>query len=909
MNARMNHFRPLPAAILLLAAWLPVPAGAQVRILADAVTGEPFGVGRLTLVMPKELLPVPLGIEAIGLNEKSGRALYPAINKPVAGRLVKDFLDIQSPLTTGGPVRDEVSGLLRGILDRPPRTAIYFLFRGTGSLELTLQCRSPQTMVITPRNDPAAHKRLLQAWWSQYAASFRPLQEKPDYPPLVDNYLTTTLARRLVLELPKKQQTESWQDALMEELGLMTGTESIRIAMQQDRILGLNNLHLPADQPLPEQPTPAALQFPPVADDVEIEPIALRVPNECYYVRFGSFSNFLWMQDTLEKWGGDLQNLLGARGLDYQLGRRMEDELVTKQTEIARMFGGAMISDVAIIGTDVFSREGAAYGLMFHAAQSTALGAGLVQQRLERLGQGGVTEKKLEIGGHTVSFLSAPDGSVRSYYAADGDYHFMTTSKTLAMRFLQTGSGIGALGTSKDFRYTRSVMPLSREDTVFVYLSDAFFRNVTGPRYRVEMARRLQAAADVDLVQLAVLASATEGKPGETIEELIAGGLLPGSFGPRPDGSRTVLKDGQVYDRLRGHRGMFLPVSDTPVGRVTRAEASVYRKFADVFQEKWDGRMDPTIIGIKREALPENREKVVLDVQLSPFAAEHFNFLSQWAGPPDKMQLVPIPGDMVAGELVLQDQHLFGGLADFGPPPQIGDGRLFPLGRLRDALVGYLGTTGQLGLLGVLDAMITTRPDARGYAGSQLGPWRRQFDGFTVYSLHPEVLAAVTPQLRFVEARRPAQLRLRIDDLTRAKMTPWLNGLGYARTRETSLGNLRLMSALDQQLHVPPEDCMDAAEFLLDAKLVCPLGGDYVFGKTAAGGGWWTSTALQTGGVRQPPPGYQAPPLNWFRGLQLDATMTRKVLSAHAEIIMQLPAVATSERNGVSDATAGKPAR
>ncbi len=33
--------------------------------------------------------------------------------------------------------------------------------------------------------------------------------------------------------------------------------------------------------------------------------MAMRVPAECFYVRFGSFANFLWLQDTLAKWGGD----------------------------------------------------------------------------------------------------------------------------------------------------------------------------------------------------------------------------------------------------------------------------------------------------------------------------------------------------------------------------------------------------------------------------------------------------------------------------------------------------------------------------------------------------------------------------------------------------------------------------
>jgi hypothetical protein len=37
------------------------------------------------------------------------------------------------------------------------------------------------------------------------------------------------------------------------------------------------------------------------------------------------------------------------------------------------------------------------------------------------------------------------------------------------------------------------------------------------------------------------------------------------------------------------------------------------------------------------------------------------------------------------------------------------------------------------------------------------------------------------------------------------------------------------------------------------------------------------------------PQGYLSPPLNWLRGLDLDATMAEKSVSAHAEVIMQSP--------------------
>ena len=137
---------------------------------------------------------------------------------------------------------------------------------------------------------------------------------------------------------------------------------------------------------------------------------------------------------------------------------------------------------------------------------------------------------------------------------------------------------------------------------MFVYFSDAFFRNFMGPAYRIESLRRLEAATDIEIVQLAKLNAATEGKPGGTIEELISGGFLPPGFGPRADGSRAVIGKGEVYDSLRGRRGSFVPVPDVPVQEISRAEGDSYARFLAYAQENW-GRVEPILVGLQRKAL------------------------------------------------------------------------------------------------------------------------------------------------------------------------------------------------------------------------------------------------------------------------------------------------------------------
>ena len=117
----------------------------------EAFAGQPFGVGRITFELPQNMLPEPLGIEGIGLGEKHGRVLYPALDNPAFGKMMKESSTATRRLTSGGPVREEVGGLLRGILDRPPRTTLYFLFRGDEPLELSLQARAADAACASSR--------------------------------------------------------------------------------------------------------------------------------------------------------------------------------------------------------------------------------------------------------------------------------------------------------------------------------------------------------------------------------------------------------------------------------------------------------------------------------------------------------------------------------------------------------------------------------------------------------------------------------------------------------------------------------------------------------------------------------------------------------------------------------------
>lgn len=895
----------------------------------EAFVGQPFGVGRIELTITPDILPTPLGVEGILIKEANGRIHYPVIATPPMG------------------------GFFAGLVGSQPRASFYFLFRGNGPLEIELLTRRPVRLMVKPQSDARRFNRLLTSWWREYAQPPGLFESKPDYPPLVAQYLRLMLAQRLGLR-PPQPSSESWEEWFRKQLGLTLSSEPIRLKMMETRFFEPSALSGPADHPLPDPWDNAQGLSPHVPADVQIEPIASHVPVECLYVRFANFRNFLWLQDTLARWGGDIQNLVALRSLNYEMGQRMEQQLVLRQSALSRLFGETVVADVAIIGYDLYFHEGASFGLLFQAKNNLLFQTNLLQQRKERLAQGDVREEKLTILEQPVSYLVSDDGTVRSYYVSHGEFHLVTTSRKLVERFLEASRGKQALSDSPEFRLARSLFSLDRPDTVFVYLSREFFQNLTGPAYRIETQRRMQALTDLDLVELALLAAASEGIKAETIEDLVARGYLPKGFGPRSDGSFPRLENGIVRDSLRGFRGGFIPIADLPATKISAAESRMYQEFLAYYAQEWR-RLDPMIVAVQRSGEGPTRERIIIDARLTPLARENYEKLLARLGPPDKKQLAAIPGDLGRFEIILNTGRLFGGLYDVVPPIDIVDGRIVPTGRIRDILIGYLGTTGELGWFGKLNRTFSTRPDPNGYSRGLLGLWRREMPGMTVFSFQPEVLATVTEQLRWIETEDEAHIRVYLGDLSQARITPLLNRFVYWRTQQTSLGNLLFLRDLEQQLHVPGQECKNVAELLFDARLECPLGGEYVFQPDENGVPRWTSTAIlptiSTSGSGSPFPflpfgtrssptipesdvpvlpyrvdpiaerekaanaeniplespaapqesandpaqrltgasGFLAPPLNWFRGLSATAVVRPEAVTAHAEILMEWP--------------------
>jgi len=953
------------------------------EIRGEAYWGEPFGVGCLEVPLEGRVFANPLGPRGLLIRDRQGRILYPAI-------------EYQEP----GPILEATRGLLAesrrpvaqlaAELIRPSSEAkVYFLFRGDKPLEITLGPEPSGIIRLACETSPRRFRRLLARWWECFGEWQQPLMRGLPEENLLGEffpYLQLMLADRLNLALPssdlfEEDELPEWWTTQRRIWGQINPTEmlpAVWIAYRQGPAE-------PAKIPLP------AIEFPPLdpasqgsatgvnTADISVEPIATRVPAECLYIRFGTFQSFLWFQDRLATWGGDFESLLTLRGQKSVVKQRIERSLLLKQSALSRLLGPALIADVAIVAYDLYLQEGASFGLLFHARNDFLLGAELTRQRQQELkSDPSLREEIVPIHGKKVSLITSDDGQVRSFYISENGFHLVTRSKRLAERFLEVGSGSGSLAESPAFQYFRREIP-PEDDAIFLCISPQFLELFHSPHYRIETWRRAQAMTDIRLIGLATLAAKAEAHRATTIDDLIKGGFLPRYFGRRSDASHAVQRHETWCDSLRGHLGALVPVADLLPQQASAAELRAYQRFRE---ELGSGSLlQPLALRMKPKLVGSQQEQIAFEIRLLSDVRSGPLPFRKLLGPPIMARIIPQAADAIAGEVVLGDRWWFWGIRGMHwPLPLGGDKRLLPMGGLREAVTGYLGSaalprqfeavvelapssevplrsqnpnappappnaaspaggnpdlftsetpSGEVSQASVVDdarqpdgnrpqsgpstahslgsespqrgSSIDGEPPATRIllpanstvlTAGRLGLWTAESDGVQLWSFQPDILANLVGRIRWEPADFPAQVRLQISDLAARPAAGGFNQLAYRRAVATTLNNLRFLHQLAEQFRLDPQQVIPHAHWLVGSELICPLGGTYKSYEASGGMAFWSSSALPAGPVKisdaEPPSGFTAPPLNWFRGLNLSARLGPEAAAIHGVVLMEV---------------------
>jgi hypothetical protein len=372
----------------------------------------------------------------------------------------------------------------------------------------------------------------------------------------------------------------------------------------------------------------------------------------------------------------------------------------------------------------------------------------------------------------------------------------------------------------------------------------------------------------------------------------------------------------------------MVPIPDMRVDRITRAEAARLSEF-DRNIRTYVGRFAPLSLALQRDTSPVTKDwdRITADLRISQYARTSLGGLANFLAPPTVARVAPIEGDVASLELVFnaagQPVHLFGGLRDFRTPLVVRQGEVRADAPAPEFIRAYVGGWPRPHLLDGILGRPTGPFDDQGIARTNglFDLWLRRADDFFLFSFKRDVLVEVGQQLAMVEAERPAQIRLFIDDLSNKEIATAVSGLGYMRARNTSASGARFMNSLVTQLHVPPEEARELAERLVGGKFDCPLGGDYalvdpnvplpargeglaegrrgegeetlppVAAATSPSGArrLWVSTATPPENrflLTEIPADYQMPMMNWFRGMWADVARDGADLMLHADLNM-----------------------
>lgn len=848
----------------------------------EAFYGSPFGVAKIQIAISEKDREL-LRTNGLIISDSENRIHYPVFSSGIAKKII-----------------DVVAGESDSSL--PKTMTVYFLFTGKEPFTAKVYTSSAHTVRVEPvAGRPLQRNLLNRAWWREFNAAARTRNMQSDYPPIIETYLTAMLGQRLGLPKPLLERTTDLvlvKDQIQNILDFFMGAELRHLKIMRETMVGNcaqvgePTRKLPAD-PFPEIESPASID-----EGIKIEPIASRVPDDCFYVRFGQWQNQVWLSRLTREYGGDIGRMAILRGIEPNSLTRFESQLCLEQDPLAETFGQTVISDFAMIGKDVYIHEGAALGVLFEERNSL-LASQLQTARkkiIKREEPNGASEETVEISGKKVSLISTPDNRIRSFYVKDGKYHLISNCAELVKKFLATSDGQHTLAKSGEFRQTRAAYPIDREDTVFVYMSTKFFRAMLSSEYQVENARRQQALVDMEILQLAMSAAKGEGYGELMPEELVEAGFLPPDFTNRVDRSGPIATRDQVIDSLRGAKGCFLPIPDVEIKGITDAEFENLEQQNEVLREDWKA-MVPLVVTIKREKLDrKGKERLEFSANISSLLGKHTDFLTGILGSPTQYKHGTSPNDIVnlhasiSGGLLFKNvpQHqMFVCIQNEPTPPiTVKPAGFFSWLQLLKGFPGYVGAWPKPGFLDTFTPQLA-RADETGFSYSRLLDLHRmQYGEYSVLSFDKQRLESLKPGLGAVKTEQFGQIHGYIGDLSTSELVTLINTLFYQRALQASLGNIKLLNAMSQQLNVDPEVARSDVEKLIDGKLICSLEGEYKKLQHPNGRTYWTSNHLPPTSIRQVPEDYSANLLGWFRGAEMTllAEKGQVVISGHVDM-------------------------
>jgi hypothetical protein len=447
-------------------------------------------------------------------------------------------------------------------------------------------------------------------------------------------------------EKPVRGRTSARVDnELSNELGRLmdttTGRLSVQRAFEHRRGLLVAAAKQPQSVPLEKVRAPELAQHPWAELSAALkrttpdEPLAHAAPAEFYFARARDFGKFLDLLADVETFGQPAADLLDGHAEERATFARYEAELALERSALTRVLGPAVVSELALVGSDPYVHEGSDVTLIFRVKNAALFSSALLGSLTRHTAaHPDVKESSFSEDGVTVTVKRSADGRIRQHRATLGELELVSNSPGAIRRVIRTVRGKHpSLARELDFKYMLERDASTPSDQL-VYFGDRFVAAVVGPAQKIAEARRQIALAELMLPGYSALGlGLIDGRAPKSKAELLKARFLKPEELKHAAGGAIDWEPGRAARSPFGTPAALEPLIDRPpVTRVTAAEQAGYEWFARYYEGMWAERIDPVALRLSQPKAQGKTRVLSADLRVLPTLRREYRSMMQTVG-------------------------------------------------------------------------------------------------------------------------------------------------------------------------------------------------------------------------------------------------------------------------------------
>ena len=326
--------------------------------------------------------------------------------------------------------------------------------------------------------------------------------------------------------------------------------------------------------------------------EVAVDPLSFCVPEDQHAVFLPSMDDFFKLIRIAENDGAALVQGFTVRNPFRKLLSRYRSQMgLDVMDAVARLMP---VKSLAVTGGDPFFPTGSDVAVLYETDSPDILFTSLSGVISAKAKNRNASEKTIEGEGFTCLGYESPDRKFSSYVLRIGNLIAVANSPRQIHKIVAVHrKKEPALGTTHEFQFFRHRYP-AKDETAYIYLSDATIRRWAGPQIRIGASRRARA--------MRVLGSLTAGQvSGEK--------LKPGDTGML--GKITAIEEG-IHSEKFGTLQFITPVSELEITTASKAEKEAYEQWRRGYEQGWAQVFDPIAIQLNLQKKSHGLDMTVL---------------------------------------------------------------------------------------------------------------------------------------------------------------------------------------------------------------------------------------------------------------------------------------------------------